>query len=185
MLTPKAITDATADVTSAQHSVDLTRGRNPKGYLPTIGEIRRNMGEQSAADVIRMQLAWLNTQVNATRPLTSVQIDIMAPFILEHMMQAAISYNVADVKIIFQRAAAGVYGKLYGGIGAQDVCQWLDAYEQEKIDAIDRWEGQQRNVDPYDRRSLDVSGDQSINHAAQVWYQQMKFNQQNPQDHEF
>lgn len=184
MLTPKAISDATKAVTTAQHSVDLTRGRHPQGYLPTIGEIRRNMGEQSAADVIRLQLAWLNTQINATRPLTSVQIDIMAPFILQHMMEASISYNVADIKIIFQRAAAGVYGKLYGGIGVQDVCQWLDAYEQEKIDAIDRWEGQHRDGDPYERRSLDASVEQDLNHAAQVWYQQMKLNQQKSQDNE-
>lgn len=184
MLTPKAISDATTAVKTAQHSVDLTRGRHPQGYLPTIGEIRRNMGEQSAADVIRLQLAWLNTQINATRPLTSVQIDIMAPFILQHMMEASISYNLADIKIVFQRAAAGVYGKLYGGIGVQDVCQWLDAYEQEKIDAIDRWEGQHRDGDPYERRSLDASVEQDINHAAQVWYQQMKLNQQKSQENE-
>lgn len=179
LLTPETIMQATRHLTTPQNSVDATRGDRPKEFIPTIASIWRTLGEEKAADVLRLQLAWFNTQANATHPLSEAQIDMMAPFILEHMMQAAISFNLADIKIIFQRAAAGYYGKLYGGIGTMEICQWIDAYEQEKIDAIDRWEGQHRDPDPYERMAGDDG--RSIQHAAMVWYQQMQNNKNDKQ----
>lgn len=141
-------------------------------WMPDIDSITRTYGEATAASVIKLMLIKLNIETNPTRPLTEAHIEAMAPMVVRHMVESSVTFTVADIKILFETAAMGKYGKLYGGFGLQDICQWIDAYELEKITAIDRIEEERRCRDEYDRTS--GRDERQVNHAAAVWYQQQR-----------
>lgn len=137
-LTPLSIQMATETYRTPDDTAMVWEG---KAYVPSIDRCIRDLGREKVEAMLKMYLIRLNVSTNASRPLTEGVIESMVPVILDHITSDLdVTINLADLKIIFDRAMSGYYGKAYGGFGCQDVCGWFDQYNREKMDAIDRIE---------------------------------------------
>lgn len=137
-LTPIGIGIATEQFRSAEDSVMVKYG---KAYVPSIDRCLKELGQPKVEAMLKMYLIRLNVTTNAAHPMTEAMIDGTVPTLLNHIIKdLLVTINLADLRIIFDRATTGYYGKPYGGYTSQDICGWFDQYQQEKIDAIDRVE---------------------------------------------
>lgn len=151
MLTPNAIAAMTTDYKSPQDTVAVWAG---KSYLPSIEKCIADLGRNSVEAALKLYLIRLNVATNLSRPLTEEVIDAMTPVILDHITENLnTSVTTADLKIVFDRAMRGHYGKMYGGFGCQDVCSWFSQYDVEKMDAIDRYEERVKQGDLTGKRT--------------------------------
>ena len=117
----------------------------------------------------------LNLVLNLARPMNDGMIIATAPLIVDHLLEDDCDITLADLRIIFDRAKMGTYGSFYGGIGSADIIAWIDGYIAEKCSEYERWHQNEYNrLDPYERTAGDDG--RSIQHAANVWYQQFQNN---------
>lgn len=138
MLSPKVINTMTAAYRSAADTAAVWEG---KAYIPSIERCIKDIGRDSVEAMLKLYLVRLNVTTNAARPLTEGVIEAMVPVILNHITNDLdVTINLADLRIIFDRATTGQYGKPYGGYTCQEVCSWFDQYNREKMDAIDQIE---------------------------------------------
>ena len=138
MLSPKVINTMTAAYRSAADTAAVWEG---KAYIPSIERCIKDMGRDAVEAMLKLYLVRLNVTTNAARPLTEGVIEAMVPVILNHITNDLdVTINLADLRIIFDRATTGQYGKPYGGFTCQEVCSWFDQYNREKMDAIDQIE---------------------------------------------
>ena len=144
MLSPVYIREATAAVRTADTSVEVNRY---KGVIPTVDRFVEQLGTTAMEAAIKAQLVAINVASNASRPMSEAVIDSIAPILLDFILNLEVSINMADFRIVFDRAIRGDYGKIYGGIGCQDICAWFKAYEAEKMEAIDRYEERRKQGD--------------------------------------
>ena len=144
MLSPKVINTMTAAYRSAADTAAVWEG---KAYIPSLDRCIKDLGRDSVEAMLKLYLVRLNLTTNAARPLTEAVIEAMVPVILNHIINDLdVTIDLADVRIIFDRATTGQYGKPYGGYTCQEVCGWFDLYNREKMDAIDQIE-QRRKYD--------------------------------------
>ena len=142
MLSPKVINTMTAAYRSPEDTVAVWEGR---AYIPSLQRCIKDMGRDSVEAMLKLYLIRLNITTNAARPLTEAAIEAMVPVILNHVVNDLdVTINLADLRIIFDRATNGYYGKPYGGFTCQDVCGWFDLYNREKMDAIDQIESRRK-----------------------------------------
>ena len=151
MLTPKAIATMTQGYRTPADTVAVWAG---KAYLPSLNKCIADLGRNRVENVLKLYLVQLNATTNASRPLTEGVIDAMVPIILDHIVEDLnTTVTTADLRIVFDRAMKGYYGKMYGGFGCQDVCSWFDQYDTEKMEAIDRYEAKVKQGDLGGRRT--------------------------------
>lgn len=181
MLTKDFIENATSVIKNPRNSVEIIR--SGQLYVPTIGRAVKDLGRKSVEGYIKMNLAMLNAVLNLSRPMTATMIEISAPLIVTHILEDDCSLNLADMKIIFERAMKGFYGSYYNGIGLQDIIKWIDAYVAEKCNEIERWHhnhNQSHNeANRYDRLSGSKDSERNAFHEAMVRYQHERINEQN------
>ena len=138
MLSPNVINTMTAAYRSPEDTVAVWEGR---AYIPSLQRCIKDMGRDSVEAMLKLYLIRLNITTNAARPLTEAAIEAMVPVILNHVVNDLdVTINLADLRIIFDRATNGYYGKPYGGFTCQDVCGWFDQYNREKMICIDQIE---------------------------------------------
>lgn len=158
MLSPKNINTMTAAFRSPQDTVAVREG---KCYIPSLNRCIKELGRDSVEAMLKLYLIQLNVGTNAARPLTEAVIEAMVPVILNHITNDLdVTINLADLRIIFDRAMSGQYGKPYGGFTCQDVCSWFDSYNREKMEAIDQIE--------YRRKYEELGGHRSNGRAAEI-----------------
>lgn len=150
MLTPKAIASMTRDYKTPADTVAVWAG---KAYVPSLNKCIADLGRPSVEAALKLYLVTLNMTTNSSRPLTEGVIDAMVPIILDHIVEDLnTTITTADLKIVFERAIKGHYGKMYGGFGCQDVCSWFSQYDVEKMETIDRYEAKVKQGDLNGRR---------------------------------
>lgn len=151
MLTPKAIATMTSDYKTPEDTVAVWAGR---AYLPSLNKCIDDLGRIRVENALKLYLIQLNMATNPARPLNEDIIDTMVPPILDHIIEDLnTSITTADLRIVFDRAMRGFYGKMYGGFGCQDVCDWFSQYDVEKMNAIDRYEEKRKQGDYCGSRS--------------------------------
>ncbi|MBR5186606.1 MAG: hypothetical protein IKW19_09950 [Akkermansia sp.] len=156
MLSPKVINTMTAAYRSAADTAAVWEG---KAYIPSIERCIKDMGRDAVEAMLKLYLVRLNITTNAARPLTEGVIEAMVPVILNHITNDLdVTINLADLRIIFDRATTGQYGKPYGGFTCQEVCSWFDLYNREKMDAIDQIE--------HRRKCDELGGGRRSNHRG-------------------
>ena len=156
MLSPKVINTMTAAYRSAADTAAVWEG---KAYIPSIDRCIKDMGRDAVEAMLKLYLVRLNVTTNAARPLTEGVIEAMVPVILDHITNDLdVTINLADLRIIFDRATTGQYGKPYGGFTCQEVCSWFDLYNREKMDAIDQIE--------HRRKCDELGGGRRSNHRG-------------------
>lgn len=167
MITPAYIREATGGIFSASQSVEMVR--NGVIYVPSVRKAVKDVGEKRLEAYIKMELIQLNTLLNLARPMSEVFLETSVPLILKHLTDEDVEPNLADLKIIFDRARTGFYGSYYGGIGYNDIIGWIDSYIlEEKLPAIHAWHNDRyRQDDPYPRS---CGHDRDAYHAAAVWH---------------
>ena len=178
MVTPVYIRDAAKDIVTASQSVEMVRGGQV--YIPSVRKAVKDLGEKKIAAYIKLELIQLNTLLNLARPMTEQFFETAVPLILKHLTEEDVEPNLADLKIIFDRARTGFYGQYYGGIGYSDIVGWIDSYIlDEKLPAIHAWhEDRYRQDDPYPRSSRP---DKEAFHAAAIWNQQRSMQHESAQ----
>ena len=166
MITPAYIREATGGIFSASQSVEMVRGGM---YVPSVRKAVKDVGEERLAAYIKIELIQLNTLLNLARPMSEVFLETSVPLILKHLTDEDVEPNLADLKIIFDRARTGFYGTYYGGIGYNDIIGWIDSYIlEEKLPAIHAWHNERyRQDDPYQRS---CGHDRDAYHAASGWH---------------
>lgn len=177
MLTNAFIKQATSAITNPRNSVELTRSKQI--YVPTINRAVKDLGKTSVEAYIKINLAMLNSVLNLARPMSATMIEISAPMIVDHILEDDCTLNLADMKIIFERAMKGLYGNYFNGIGLKDVIGWIDAYIAEKCDEIERWHHNQCKYPDSDRSCSDMNKVKNSFHEAMLHYQKTKQNNQN------
>ena len=156
MLSPKVINTMTAAYRSAADTAAVWEG---KAYIPSLERCIKDMGRDAVEAMLKLYLVRLNITTNAARPLTEGVIEAMVPVILNHITNDLdVTINLADLRIIFDRATTGQYGKPYGGFTCQEVCSWFDLYNREKMDAIDQIE--------HRRKCDELGGGRRSNHRG-------------------
>ena len=169
MVTPTYINEATRLVTSPRKSVELSK--SGRLYLPTVRKVVRELGAQGMETCIKLQLVNLNLILNLPRPMNNDMITATAPLVVQHILDDDCDLNLADLRIIFDRAKKGVYGSFYGGIGCADIIGWIDGYIAEKCNEYERWHQNEYNRDdPYQRISTDASKERDAYHEAMAHY---------------
>lgn len=167
-LTPLAIQLATEDFRSADDSVMVREGL---AYVPSINRCAKELGKAKVEAMLKAYLIRLNVVGNAARPLTEGAIEAMVPVILDHILhELDVTINLADLKIVFDRAMKGHYGTPYGGFTSQDICGWFDKYNREKMDAIDRVEERRKRNDFMTGRSDNRVGEIAAMKNAHAQY---------------
>ena len=165
MLTNAFINEATRTVTSPRKSVELSK--SGQLYLPTVRKVVKEVGAQGMETCIKAQLISLNLILNLARPMTDQMIAETAPLVVQHILDDDCDLNLADLRIIFDRAKKGVYGSFYGGIGSADIIGWIDGYIAEKCNEYERWhQNEYSRDDPYQRISTDASKERDAYHEA-------------------
>ena len=151
MVTPAYIREAANAIVTASQSVEMVR--SGQLYVPSVRRAVKEVGEKKIAAYIKMELIQLNVLLNMARPMSEQMIEMAVPLILKHLTDEDVEPNLADLKIIFDRARTGFYGQYYGGIGYNDIIGWIDRYIlEEKLPAIHAWnEERYRKDDPYER----------------------------------
>lgn len=141
-LTPMKLTipyveKATSEIKTVRQCVTLIR--DGWFYAPTVRKVVEDLGNVPMEGFIKAQLVSLNVVLNLARPMSEPLIEASAPFIVQHILDDDCDINLADLRIIFDRAKAGMFGDYYNGIGLADICGWIDAYICEKCSEIERW----------------------------------------------
>lgn len=175
MLAPSYISKATEAVRNVRDSVEMVR--SGKIYMPTVKQCVAELGRVPATAMVKLQLVRLNSLVNAARPLTDDMIDAFAPLIIDRIMEDDVSINLADLRIIFDNAAMGRYGKIFGGFGINDVIGWIDQYIIDKCDCIEEWHRKTFDEPVGERRAEDPKSIRDSFHQANVWFQMQNKNQ--------
>ena len=178
-LTPVGIGMATEQFRSADDSVMVKYG---KAYAPSLDRCVNELGQPKVEAMLKMYLIRLNVTTNAAHPMTEAMIDSTVPALLSHILNdLRVTINLADLRIIFDRATTGYYGKPYGGFTSQDICGWFDQYQREKIDAIDRVEqsrkGEELRAFANSNNSEYANLEKAAMRAAQARYITEKLNQ--------
>ena len=181
MLTHDYISEATKDVTNPRKSVELTR--SGELYIPTVRKVIKDLGKLSIETFVKISLVRLNATLNLARPMTETMMEITAPVVVSHILEDDCDVNLADLRIIFERAMKGYYGNYYNGIGSADIIKWIDTYIAEKCNEIERWHhnhNQSHNeANRYDRLSGSKDSERNAFHEAMVRYQHERINEQN------
>ena len=178
MLTPNAIWKMTELYQSPQDTVAVWEG---KAYIPSLSRCIKELGRWRVEAMLKFYLIMLNAATNAARPLSEAVIEAMVPVVLRHAVEDLdVTINLADLRIIFDRAMAGQYGKPYGGFTCQEVCQWFDSYNLEKMQAIDMVE-QRRKLAESSARTNGRLAEIAAFRKANKKYQLEKMKQQNKQ----
>ena len=169
MLTPAFVNEATRMVTSPRKSVELSK--SGQLYVPTVRKVVNEVGDRCMEAYIKAQLISLNIVLNLPRQMTEQMIEQTAPLVVQHILDDDCDLNLADLRIIFDRAKKGVYGSFYGGIGSADIISWIDGYIAEKCNEYERWhQNEYSSDDPYQRISTDASKERDAYHEAMAKY---------------
>lgn len=146
-LTPAAIARSTEGYNTPADTVALWEGR---AYMPSLERIAMELGGAKVEAMMKLYLIRLNAVTNASRPLTEDAIEAMVPLIIDHITnELDTTITLADLRIVFDRAMKGHYGKTYGGFGCQDICAWFDQYDREKMALIDQVEQRRKDAELY------------------------------------
>lgn len=169
MLKPAYIREATKAVTTPRQSVEMAK--SGQLYVPTIRKAVKDLGTTSMEALVMAELVSLNIVLNLSRQMTEQMIEQTAPLVVQHILDDDCDLNLADLRIIFDRAKKGVYGSFYGGIGSADIISWIDGYIAEKCNEYERWhQNEYSRDDPYQRISTDASKERDAYHEAMAKY---------------
>lgn len=169
MLKPAYIREATKSITTPRQSVEMAKSEQL--YVPTIRKAVKDLGTTSIEALVMAELVSLNIVLNLARPMTEQMIEQTAPLVVQHILDDDCDLNLADLRIIFDRAKKGVYGSFYGGIGSADIISWIDGYIAEKCNEYERWhQNEYSRDDPYQRISTDASRERDAYHEAMAKY---------------
>ena len=150
-----------------------------KAYVPSIDRCIRDLGREKVEAMLKLYLVRLNVATNASRPLTEEVIEAMVPVIIDHITNDLdVTINLADLRIVMDRAMSGHYGKAYGGFGCQDVCGWFDQYNREKMEAIDAIERRRKSEELGGYRSNGRKGEVARMRDAMHQYNLSAFKQE-------
>ena len=141
-LTPMKLTipfveQATELIKTPKDSVNMVR--SGVSYAPSVRKIVKELGQPMMEAFVKAQLVSLNIVLNLARPMSEALIEASAPLVVRHILDDDCDINIADIRIIFDRAKMGRWGNYYNGIGLADICGWIDAYICEKCDEIEKW----------------------------------------------
>lgn len=141
-------------------------------YIPSVAFVAKELGRPKATAMVKAYLVGLNIALNTARPMTEMMIEQSAPIILDYMLSDEIcaDITVADLRLIFERITRGNYGKIYGGLGCQDICGFIDLYAQEKHEEYMRLMALNKAPDTHQRTATDAISMREAMHQAQAKY---------------
>ena len=173
MITPDAIDVMTADYNSPADTVAVWAGDK---YVPSIDRCIAEIGRTKVEALFKLRLIRLNVLSNASRPMTEPMIDQLVPTLINTITaDCASTFTLADIRIIFDRAERGYYGKMYGGYNSADIIGWFRDYDQEKCQAIDAFEIRRKDAElSAGAGNNNVISELAKNRDAQRWYIQEK-----------
>ena len=101
--------------------------------MPSIAKIRK--GDQKlATDVISEFISDFVEFLNVGKRMNVVQIEQTAIYILQYFPH----FNLADLKVFFDKMKVGHYGKFYDSVDGQLILSKLDEYNQERMNEFEQ-----------------------------------------------
>lgn len=183
---PSRIEAMTASYNTPADTVAIWTGEK---YVPSIERCIEELGREKVEALFKLRLIRLNVLSNAARPLTDAMIETMVPPLINTITTVCeTTFTLADVRIVFDRAERGYYGKMYGGYGIADITSWFMTYDREKCEAIDAYEIRRKDAEVSMSIADRVRGERLSFRDAQAWYLQEQAkkntNLQNLQHHD-
>lgn len=96
--------------------------------------IRKEQGEIPVKNAIVVILFMLRDTFNVSRNMTDDQIITCA----EIIMKDYYFLNFSDLKLFYQKAISGKYGKVYERLDPPTVIEWVEKYTQERQNQIEQ-----------------------------------------------
>lgn len=97
---------------------------------PALATLRKQYDSRLIEAYLKLWLIDLNELINATRPLTELQIDEAARLILNEYY----ALTIADINLIFKQAKLGQYGDLYGTMSIDKILRWFGDYFNDRCE---------------------------------------------------
>lgn len=145
--------------------------------VPSVRRSVKMFGYKETAAAIVMQIERLQMLLNVTKPMQPAAVAETAKMTVDLIVADDVEINLADVEIVFRRAASGYYGKFFGGFGSADVVNWFTLYLVEKADAYCILREREASVykhDCWERSCGSREAERLANHAAHLEYLKMK-----------
>lgn len=132
-------------------------------------------GRTEVEKLLVLQLMRLERMLNVSKPMQTDALAEIAVMVTDIIVADDVEINLADLEIVFSRAAKGDYGKFYGGFGSAEVLGWFTDYLSEKAEAFvnfrERESSRYRTVD---RRAGSREAERLAYHAAHLDYLKKK-----------
>ncbi len=106
--------------------------------LKSFGALRRDKGIEFVQSTLAIWIAGLNEFIygnDKDKALTEFQIEQTADMLSDKFEFSNI--NIADLSLVFKKAYAGDYGKLYGRLRPDIIIGWFVEYFNERCNAAD------------------------------------------------
>lgn len=141
-------------VISMAHSVEIIESMTfdtARGALvctaPSLADIRKYHGKQTANDVLAVILSIINEALGSKKALTSTQLALFSRSIFNRYYY----YKISEVKTVLMKGLTGeLYEngqviRFYGEPDLETVMSWFSAYDQERTDAAREFAGMEQN----------------------------------------
>lgn len=158
---PQRVIKALKDVNSMP---DIFRVKTP-----SLAAMRRDCGEQFVIDYLAMWLITLDDMLNITNKMSETQIEYTCSKILAENPLL----TVADIKVVFDSALTGKYGKLFNRLDPPIICTWFRDHWSERLNAAA--EISIRESEEYKKGNFERSTNseiQAFREAHRTYYQQ-------------
>lgn len=102
-----------------------------KANTPSVSAISRAFGDLKAEAMIKLWLINLNAVTSVNSPLSELQINEIAFYIVSDYR----NLTIADLHVIFTNAKKGKYGSFYENLSLDKVMSWVNEYNLEREQA--------------------------------------------------
>lgn len=100
----------------------------------SIGEYKREQGEEAAQSFLMLELLKLNIRLNLNHPLTEYDVE----FIAEDIVSRYPCFTIADIALMMDNIVRGKYGQFYERINASKVLSIVEQYFEERCATAER-----------------------------------------------
>lgn len=145
--------------------------KNPErcvmGAAPTMGQLLRYFGQDTALSWLEIQIMTLSELCGAKGKISKLQ----AMFCAEQILARFGSLKVTELLLYFSYLAAGKYGHFYGSVDPQRILEWIDNYMSDRNEICQEYDArkaaEEREAEEKDRRENCVTYDEYLKMKAE------------------
>lgn len=104
-----------------------------RAKTPSLARINREAGTDLVIDLLSLWITRINKMLNITNPMNPEQITYTSRQVFTQNPML----TIADIKLVFDRAVTGQYGKDYNRLDSSVICTWFRTHWEERLQAAE------------------------------------------------